>query len=76
MGGAEPLLGALGGLSAFIALLIAGFRLIFGQIKAIRDNTDSTRELTKEVQKLTGMYNGHETRISRLEGSTHYRPPP
>jgi hypothetical protein len=42
-------------------------RGIFRQVAATDRNTDAMRDLSKQVQQLRTMMNGHETRLTVLE---------
>jgi len=61
-------LGALGGIVAFISAIMIVVRAIARQISTTERNTNAVKELTSEIQALKAGYNGHESRISNLEG--------
>lgn len=60
--------GALGGLAAMTSLVVVVVRGISGQAAATRANTEAMERLTSSVDGLVTKYDGHETRISHLEG--------
>lgn len=68
MSAAEGVAGLLGSLAALGTLIWVVMRATAGRVRAIDDNTDAVRELTSKLDQVSTMVNGHETRISRLEG--------
>ena len=61
---------AIGGVSGIVVLLTAIVvigRGIFKQVNATEENTEAVQGLTKKVDKLSNLYNGHETRLAVLE---------
>lgn len=66
--GTLALLGALGGLVAFIAGVWALLRGIFRQVNATDANTRATRELTGKLERIAATVEGHGERLARLEG--------
>jgi hypothetical protein len=62
------ILGALGGVAAFIGLLAVMVRGLFSQIHAIEDNTRALNDLRLQLQTVDGRADEFERRISRLEG--------
>ncbi len=62
------LLGALGGLAAFVAGVWALLRGIFRNIGATQDNTRALRQMSDRLEQLGQTVNGHGERIARLEG--------
>jgi hypothetical protein len=65
---AEGVLSALGGIAAFAGLMWVIMRAAASRIRAIDDNTDAIRELSGKLDRIAALAEGHETRISRLEG--------
>jgi hypothetical protein len=65
---AEGIAGLLGSLGTLGALIWVVMRATAGRVRAIDDNTDAVRDLTAKIDQLGSTVNGHETRISRLEG--------
>jgi hypothetical protein len=63
------LLGALGGLVAFVAGVWALLRGIFRNVGATQDNTRALREVTDQLEQLSRVQNSHGERLARLEGS-------
>jgi hypothetical protein len=61
-------LGALGGLAAFLAGVVAVLRGIFRQISATQDNTEAVDRLSSQLGKLSDQVLDHSQRIARLEG--------
>jgi hypothetical protein len=70
------LLGALGGLVAFVAGVWALLRGIFRNIGATQDNTRALRAVRDQLEQLGQTVNGHGERIARLEGGRGARPRP
>lgn len=62
------ILGALGGIAAFVGGVVAVLRGIFRQISATESNTDAVNRLTEQLGDLSGTVDNHGERISRLEG--------
>ena len=59
--------GGVGGIVAFLTVIVIIGRGIFHQVNATEENTAAVNNLSTEVRKLTDLYNGHETRITVLE---------
>lgn len=60
-------IGGFGGLVVLITAIVVIGRGIFRQVSVTEDNTDALKELSRQVEKLTGDYQSHEIRISVLE---------
>ena len=69
-------LGALGGIVAFLGAVAVVVRAIARQIRTTDRNTQAVNDLTREITALKTVFNGHETRISRLEGWRERAPGP
>lgn len=60
-------IGGVGGLVVLLTAIVVVGRGVFKQVSATEDNTKAVEDLTRKVDKLSGLYNGHETRIVVLE---------
>lgn len=69
------ILGSLGGITAFVTAVVFMVRSIVRQVGATEDNTAALKDLKDSVRELKAELSGHETRISRLEGSEPRRQP-
>lgn len=63
-------IGGFGGLVVLITAIVVIGRGIFRQVSVTEDNTDALKELSQQMEKLTGDYQSHEIRISVLEDRT------
>lgn len=61
-------LGALGGVVAFLGSVWAVLRGIFKQIDATQDNTAAVNRLIERMDRADTRLNEHDVKIARLEG--------
>lgn len=61
-------LGALGGLAAFLTALWFVVRAIIRETQAVEDNTKALTTLTDEVKRINLIQTSHGERIATLEG--------
>lgn len=64
-------MGALGGITAFLGAVWVVVRAIFRQSSVTRDNTDAVTELSGHVKDLSREFHGLAERVARLEGERH-----
>jgi hypothetical protein len=64
---ATLILSSLGGIIAFVGIVVVTIRGIFRIVNATEDNTDATRDLTAKLDKAFDLLNNHEGRLGILE---------